>query len=103
MRLSGFSALGQRLFLKHGHITLPVLLGIVLLVNGLGHAFFNPTREVAIGVVELVASGFLIADIFLVAVRRIAVGLVCYGLSVCCVVIPLVMLVGRLLQQLNQQ
>jgi hypothetical protein len=102
MRLPRLQELGQRLFVKHGHITLPVLLGVLFLVNGLGHAFFNPTREVAIGVLELAASAFLFAGAFLVYVRRIPAALVCYGISAGCVVSTLVMQVGTLIRQVSQ-
>lgn len=102
MRLPGLRELGQRLFIKHGHITLPVLLGVLLLVSGLGHAFFNPTREVAIGVLELVASAFLFAGVFLVSVRRTPAALVCYGISAGCVVITVVMQVAVLIRQWSQ-
>ncbi len=49
MRVPRLQALGQNLFIKHGHVTLPVLIGVPLLMSGLGHAFFNPTREIASG------------------------------------------------------
>ena len=56
MRFPGLRELGQRWFVEHAAITLPVLFGVVFLVSGLGHAFYNPTRELAIGVLELLAS-----------------------------------------------
>jgi hypothetical protein len=102
MRLPDLQALGQRLFVEHGHITLPVILGLVFLQSGLGHAFFNPTREVAIGVLELVASVFLFVAAFLVYFRHIAPALVCYGIALSCVVISLVMHVGILIRQLSR-
>lgn len=91
MRLSSFQELGQRLFIKHGHITLPVMFGVLYLDAGLGHAFFNPTREVAIGVLELVAAAFMFVGVFLVHVRRIRAALVCYIISAGCLVTTLVM------------
>ena len=90
MRLLGLQELGQRLFIRHGHVTLPVMLGLMFLVNGLGHAFFNPTREVAIGALELAAAVLLLAGALLVHVRRTPAALVCYGISVGCVVITVV-------------
>jgi hypothetical protein len=102
LRLPRLQELGQCLFIQHGHITLPVLLGVLFLVNGLGHAFFNPTREVAIGVLELAAGVLLFAGVFLVHVSRIPAALVCYGISVSCVIITLLMQVGILIQQVSQ-
>jgi hypothetical protein len=102
MRLPGLQVLGQRLFVQHGHITLPVLLGILFLVNGLGHAFFNPTREVAIGVLELAASAFLFVGVFLVHLGHIPVALVCYGISACCLGITVVIQVATLIRQVSQ-
>ena len=68
MRLRGLRELGQRWFVQHGDGDVPVLLGILLLVSGLGHAFFNPTRAVAVGVLELVAAVLLFAAAVLVYV-----------------------------------
>jgi hypothetical protein len=102
MRLPGLRELGQRWFIKHGHITLPVLLGVLLLVNGLGHVFFNPTREVAIGVLELAAGVLLFAGVFLVSVRRTPAALVCYGISAGCVVVTVVMQVAALVRQVSR-
>jgi hypothetical protein len=79
-----------------------VLLGVLFLVNGLGHAFFNPAREVATGVLELVAGVLLFVGVFLVYVRRIPAALVCYGISAGCVVITLVMQVATLIRQVSQ-
>jgi hypothetical protein len=102
MRLPGLQELGQRLFIKHAHITLPVLLGVMLLVSGLGHAFFNPTREVAVGVLELAAGVLLFGGAFLVHVRRTRAALVCYGISAGCVVITVVMQVAVLIRQVSR-
>jgi hypothetical protein len=102
MRLPGLQRLGQRLFIEHGHITLPVLLGVMFLVNGLGHAFFNPTREVAIGVLELAAGAFPFAGASLVSVRRNPAALACYGISVDCVVITVVLQVATLIRQVSR-
>jgi hypothetical protein len=102
MRLPGLGELGQRLLIQHGHITLPVLLGVVFLVSGLGHAFFNPAREVVIGVLELLASAFLFVGVRLVRTRRIPAALFCYGISVGCLVGTLVMHVDILIRQVSQ-
>ena len=102
MRLPGLRELGQRLMIQQGHITLPVLFGVLFLVNGLGHAFFNPTREEAIGVLELAASVLLFVGVFLVYVRRISAALVCYAISAGCVVITVVMQVATLIRQVSQ-
>ena len=101
MRFSFFQELGQHLFIKHGHITLPVLLGVLFLDTGLGHAFFNPTKEVAIGVLELVAAAFLFVSVFLVYVRLIRPALVCYVVSAGCLVITVVMHVVILIRQVR--
>jgi hypothetical protein len=101
MRLPRLQELGQRLLIKHGHITLPVLFGVMFLVNGLGHAFFNPTREVDIGVLELVAGVLLFVGVFLVCVRCTRAALVCYVISVGCVVITVVMQVSILIRQVS--
>jgi hypothetical protein len=100
--VSRLKELGQQVFLRHGHLTLPVLLGILFLVNGLGHAFFNPTREVAIGVLELVAGVLLFAGVFLVYLGRIPAALVCYAISAGCVVITVVMQVATLVRQVSR-
>jgi hypothetical protein len=90
------------LFIKHGHISLPVLLGVLLLVNGLGHAFFNPTREVATGVPELAAGVLLFGGVLLASVRRTRTALVCYGISAGCVLITVVTQVAVLIRQVSQ-
>jgi membrane-associated PAP2 superfamily phosphatase len=95
MRLSGLRELGQRLLLTHGHVAVPVLLGILFLVSGLGHAFFNPTGEAAAGVL-------LFVGIFLAHDRRTRAALVCYGISAGCVVITVIMQVGILIRQVSQ-
>jgi hypothetical protein len=90
------------LFIKHGHITLPVLLGVMFHANGLGHASFNPTGEVASGVLELAAGAFLFVGASLVSVRRIPAALVCYGISVACVVSTVVVQVATLIRQVSR-
>jgi hypothetical protein len=102
MRLPRLQELGQRLFIQHGHITLPVLFGVMFLVSGLGHAFFNPTREVAIGVLELVAGVLLFVGVFLAYVKRIRAALVFYVISAGCLVITVVMHVVILIRQVSQ-
>jgi hypothetical protein len=102
MRLPGLRELGQRLLIQHGHITLPVLLGVGFLVSGLGHAFFNPTREVVIGVLELLGSAFLFVGVLLVHARHIPAALFCYGISVGCLVSTLVMHIDILIRQVSQ-
>ena len=99
MKQTRLREFGQWLLLKHGHITLPLILAIPVLMNGLGHAFFNPTREVAVGVLELIASIFLFAGAFFACVRRITVALVCYGISVICPLIVVVVEVGIRIRQ----
>jgi len=102
MRLPSLRELSQRWFIQHAHITLPVLLGILFLVNGLGHAFFNPTREVAVGVLELAAGVLLFVGVFLVYVRRTRTALLCYGISAGCLVITAVMQIATLIRQASQ-
>ena len=70
-------------------------------MNGLGHAFFKPTREVAVGVLELIASVFLFVGAFFAYLRRITVALVCYGIAVICLLIEVVVEVGVLVRQLS--
>jgi hypothetical protein len=102
MRLPGLRKLGQHLFLQHGHITVPVLLGILFLVNGLGHAFFNPAREVAVGVLELAAAVLVFVGVLLAYVSRPRAALACYGISAGCVLIAAVMQVAILIRQVSQ-
>jgi hypothetical protein len=90
------------LFIKGAHVTLPVLLGLSFLASGLGHAFFNPTTEVFIGVLELVGSAALFAGALLIYRRYTAPALICYGMAVACIVIALVLHIGRLIGQFSK-
>jgi hypothetical protein len=101
-RLLALREISRRLSSKHGHVTVPVLLGILFLVTGLGHAFFNPTREVAVGVLELAAGVGLFVGVFLAYVRHPRVALVCYGISAGCVGITVIMHVGILVRQVSR-
>jgi len=94
--------LGQDLLIKRGHITLPVLLGIMLLTSGLGHAFFNPTKEVVVGVLELAASVLLFVGVFLVCTDHVRFAIVCYSIAVVCIVVEVVAEVGILIQQMGR-
>lgn len=101
MRLSHFQEFGQFLFIKHGNITLLVMLGVLYLDTGLGHAFLNPTREVAIGVLELVAAAFMFMGAFLVYVRRIRAALAGYIIMAGCLLATVVMHVIVLIRQVR--
>ncbi len=98
MQLRGLRELGRRLFPKHGHASVPVLLGILSLVSGLGHALFDP----AIGVRDLAAAVLVALGVLLAYVRRTRAALVCYGISAGCVVITVVMQVATLIRQVSQ-
>jgi hypothetical protein len=101
MRLSSLQQLGQEWLIKRGHITLPVLLGVPLLVSGLGHAFFNPTTNMTLGVLELLASTLLFVGAFLASLRLVASAVACYGVAVSCVIVYLIIEIGLLIRQLG--
>ena len=101
MRLSSLHELGQQWFIKRGHITLPVLLGVPLLVSGLGHAFFNPTTNVTLGVLELLASTLLFVGAFLASLRLVASAVACYAVSVSCLIVYVILEIGLLLRQIS--
>jgi hypothetical protein len=98
----GLREISRRLSSKHGHVTVPVLLGILFLVTGLGHAYFNPPTVVDVGVLELVAGVLLFVGALLASVRRTRAPIVCFGNSAGCVCITVIMHVGVLIRQVSR-